>query len=224
MSLNGFAMDCFMVWDQLSKCTSVSINVDFSLGPGADRPGDWFPQPGNGSAWERLSPHRLLTFLSWKGTGFQFNSVSAWESEFKVDDQPSFTKPTQRMSERKRLIGLMALNTNLWLNGQNTNKKLQVRKHGHIHMHSHRHGRWNSVLSTSLENGKEIHSPVWAQMVRNEGSHIQLTWVGGTRKKKFLPKSSFATVIRSLKLIPLPWANSISRETAPGIISDTLKD
>lgn len=43
------------------------------LRPGVDRRGGWFPQPGYS-----LSPHRLLTFLSWKGMSFQFNSVSAW--------------------------------------------------------------------------------------------------------------------------------------------------
>lgn len=41
-------------------------------------------------------------------------------------------------------------------------------------------------------------------MVRNEGSHMQLTWVGGTSKKQFPSEEQLATVIRSLKLMPLP--------------------
>lgn len=56
-------------------------------------------------------------FSAEKGRASNLIQFQPEESEFKADDQPSFTKPTQRMSEKKRLIGLMALNTNLLLNG-----------------------------------------------------------------------------------------------------------
>lgn len=60
-----------------------------------------------------LSSHCLLTFLSRKGMGFQFNSTSAWGIWIQGGWSTSFYKPTQQMSERKRLIELMTPNTKL---------------------------------------------------------------------------------------------------------------